>query len=88
MLDRHSLGDRQRLAGGEIRIVALEQEFRAALGTKGPMSLITRRPIGDFGWAARLMPISPPMEVPTQSTRSTSRRAIRAAASAQYCGRA
>jgi hypothetical protein len=48
----------------------------AALGTNGPTSLSTRRRIGDSGLAAIAMAISPPMEVPTQSTWSVPARAI------------
>jgi hypothetical protein len=50
------------------------------------MSLITRRRIGELGWAASIMPIKPPIEVPTQSTRATSQRATSAFMSPRYCG--
>ena len=58
----------------------------AACGMNGPTSFSTSRRIGVFGWAASIMPISPPIEVPTQSTSVTSSRAISAAASPRYCG--
>jgi hypothetical protein len=42
----------------------------------GPTSLSTSFFTGESGNAARVIPIRPPSEVPTQSTASTSRRAI------------
>ena len=56
----------------------------AAAGMKGPTSLITRRRTGVPGWAASIMPISPPMEVPIQSTTSAPRWASSTALSARY----
>jgi len=46
-----------------------------------PMSLMTSLRIGFPGCAASIMPINPPIDVPSQSTPSTSRRAISAAQS-------
>ena len=40
---------------------------RALHGISAPTSLSTRRRIGEFFFAARKRPISPPIEVPTQS---------------------
>ena len=48
----------------------------------GPTSLSTSRRSGDPSMPASAMPISPPIETPTQSTVSTSRRAIRVTMSA------
>jgi hypothetical protein len=45
------------------------------------MSLMTSLRIGLPGWAASIMPMSPPIDVPIQSTLSTSSRAISAAQS-------
>ena len=42
----------------------------------GPTSFSTSFFTGESGNAARVMPIRPPSEVPTQCTASTSRRAI------------
>ncbi len=49
----------------------------------GPTSFITNRRIGEFGCAASSMPISPPMDVPTQSTLCAPLRAMSAAIAAQ-----
>ena len=54
----------------------------------GPASFSTSRAIGLPVCAASAMPISPPIEVPTQLTASTSRRAISVTMSATYCGTA
>ena len=53
-------------------------------GTKGPTSFRNKDAIGVLFWAAKSMPISPPIEVPTQCRRSTPVRAIRTAMSAAY----
>jgi len=53
---------------------------------RGPTSFRIKRPIGAFGWPASDRPISPPIEVPSRSTRSTFRRAIRLTASNEYWG--
>ena len=52
------------------------------------MSLTTSRRIGEPSWPASTMPTRPPSEVPIQSTASAPSRAISAAMSTQYCGRA
>ena len=68
------------LAGGDwIR------QHRSLLIT-GPASLITSLRTGVDGCAASAMPISTPIDVPTQCTCSTSRRAISVTMSAMYCG--
>ena len=50
----------------------------------GPTSLRTSRATGVFGCAASIMPINPPIEVPTKSTCSTLQRAINTDMSARY----
>ena len=50
----------------------------AAGSMTGPTSLTTRRAIGLRGCAAAMMPRSPPIDVPTQSTDSAPLRAISA----------
>jgi hypothetical protein len=57
----------------------------AAFGMAGPTSFMNSEASGVFGTAARNMPISPPIEVPIQCTRSTSSRASSAVTSAWYC---
>jgi hypothetical protein len=46
---------------------------------------MTSRRIGVFASAASSMPMSPPIEVPTQSTDSAPVRAMSAAMSVRYC---
>jgi hypothetical protein len=56
------------------------------LGSSGPTSFITSRRIGAPGCAASIMPMSPPIEVPIQSTAPTPSRAISVVMSLMYCG--
>src|SRR5437667_421087 len=60
----------------------------AAQAITGPASFSTSLRTGVAACAASAMPISPPMEVPTQCTASTSSRAISVTMSATYCGTA
>src|SRR6267143_1821556 len=60
----------------------------AALASTGPASFSTSLRTGVAACAASAMPISPPIEVPTQCTASTSSRAISVTMSATYCGTA
>jgi hypothetical protein len=57
-----------------------------ALDTTGPASLSTSLRTGVPGCAASAMPISPPIEVPSQWISSTSRRATSVTMSDTYCG--
>ena len=57
-----------------------------ALAITGPASFSTSFATGVPFCAASAMPIRPPIEVPTQCTCSTSRRAISVTVSATYCG--
>ena len=60
----------------------------AATPSRGPTSLMIIWRIGDCGWPASAIPIRPPIDVPTQSTLSTSSRAINVTMSETYCGTA
>ena len=51
----------------------------------GPTSLSTRLLIGESASDAIPRPISPPIDVPTQSTLAAFRRASRVTMSAMYC---
>lgn len=53
---------------------------------RGPTSLTIIRRSGEPGSPASAMPIRPPIDVPNQSTDSTSSRAISVTMSATYCG--
>ena len=53
----------------------------------GPTSLSTSRVIGVCGWLASTMPMIPPIDVPTQCTSFTFRRAIRVTMSFTYTGK-
>ena len=59
-----------------------------ACATTAPASFSTSLVTGESFCAASAMPTRPPSEVPTQCTRSTSRRAISVTMSATYCGTA
>src|SRR4051794_12958545 len=54
--------------------------------SSGPTSFSTSFFTGEPGKAVRVMPIRPPIEVPTQCTVSTTRRAISATMSLVYTG--
>jgi len=57
----------------------------AAASSVGPTSLMTSFVIGEPGWPASMMPIRPPIEVPTQCTDSTPSLAISVTMSFVYC---
>ena len=50
----------------------------------GPISLSTSRWIGEFGKPASTMPMSPPIDVPTQCSVAAFSRAMRVTMSATY----
>ena len=66
----------------------LPMRLSAAHSKLGPTSFNTSRRTGLLGSEANAKPIRPPMEVPTQSTCDTARRASTTTMSATYWGSA
>jgi hypothetical protein len=58
----------------------------AAFGTTAPMSFITSFLTGEPGRLAMIMPMRPPIDVPSQSSVSACRLAMSVVMSLQYVG--
>ena len=78
-----ALRGRQRRKRRRVRARVSEQPPRRFLRYEWPMWFKTSRLIGVFGCAARIIPICPPIDVPTQSTLLPRSRASSAVMSAQ-----